>query len=145
MNGGEPRAWRVFFAVVGVLGLVGTGVLVYLGVHPGASFMGGSTFPPVQQSPQVQPLAEPSSSPEIGSGATFSRILSDGAAPENSAHLTVSVPEGTVHVITGGPLCVESVCLPGGEERGSVLILLPRGRPYEIGSLIPNQNWRASS
>lgn len=71
------------------------------------------------------------------------RFLSEIGIP-NGTSLTVTVDVGTIHVITSGPVCVDDMCLSGGERRGSVVILLPRAVPYTLTNLVPTQNWHGA-
>lgn len=61
--------------------------------------------------------------------------------PEGS-EMSILVEAGTVQALTSGPICALGKCLPGGQTRGSVVILLPRDVPYHITGLVPRKNWR---
>jgi hypothetical protein len=45
--------------------------------------------------------------------------------------MTISVDAGEIRAVTAGKICVAGVCLPGGTDRGSVVILLS-STTYEI-------------
>lgn len=62
----------------------------------------------------------------------------------NGAEMSILVEAGTMHVLTSGPLCVDGTCLPGGERRGSVAVLLPGEASYRITGLVPSQNWHGA-
>ena len=58
----------------------------------------------------------------------------------------VTVLPGTIGVITSGPICIEDECLPGGINRGSVTILMPKmGEPMTYAvEVLPYSNWYGS-
>lgn len=61
----------------------------------------------------------------------------------NETFMTVTVPNGEIHAMTAGPICVADVCLEGGEDRGSVVIFLPEAS-YEVSGLNPTYNWHGA-
>jgi hypothetical protein len=71
------------------------------------------------------------------------RFLSETGIPPGTT-LTIEVDPETLHVVTAGPACLEGICVPGGEQRGSVIILLPRDEPYTLTNLVPTQNWHGA-
>lgn len=85
-------------------------------------------------------------SPENNRGEVRLRIsqlsfpfLSEAGIPKGPS-MTISVNSNELHAVTSGPICVERICLPGGSDRGSVVILLPQAQ-YEITGLTPYWNW----
>jgi hypothetical protein len=100
------------------------------------TLMPSSTAPPV--------LTDTVASSPTASGNRFpQRFLSEGNIPD-STMLKVDVGSGTIHCLTSGPVCFETTCLPGGENRGSVVILLPRGESYTLTHMVPTQNWHGA-
>ena len=98
-----------------------------------------TTLPP---RPVVQPPTPLPASPQIFSSE-------DRIPPSGVTTLAVRVNVGEVHAITSGPICVSEfgVCLPGGaygQQRGSVVILLPRDKPYSLTGLVSQNNWHGS-
>jgi hypothetical protein len=89
--------------------------------------------------PEVVVQPTPPSSENESSHTYPRRFLSDGSVP-NGPTMTVDVKSGEIHVIAGGPMCIMERCLPSGEDRGSVVILLPTAS-YDITGLVPTQNW----
>ncbi|KAA3654877.1 MAG: hypothetical protein DWQ04_33990 [Chloroflexi bacterium] len=55
----------------------------------------------------------------------------------------ITVNEGEIHAMTAGKICVLSVCLPGGTDRGSVVVFLPDAT-YEVTGLEPLYNWHGA-
>lgn len=63
--------------------------------------------------------------------------------------LTIPVANGELHTVTAGPICISGydACLPGGaygQNRGSVVVLLPRSEAYFLTGLVPLNNWHGS-
>ena len=71
------------------------------------------------------------------------RFLSDTGIP-NATSFVLQVEPGTIHTWTSGPVCVSDVCLPGGEQRGSVVIMLPKNDAYILTDLVPGHNWHGA-
>lgn len=69
-----------------------------------------------------------------------------GGIPYNDTTWSVDVAPDELEVFTAGPACIASVCLPGGTERGSVIILLPGSEVihYEVTGVIAGSNWHGS-
>jgi len=61
----------------------------------------------------------------------------------NETFMTITVPNGEIHAMTSGPICVADVCLEGGEDRGSVVLFLPEAS-YEVSGLNPTYNWHGA-
>lgn len=61
----------------------------------------------------------------------------------NETFMTITVPNGEIHAMTSGPICVADVCLKGGEDRGSVVVFLPEAS-YEVSGLNPTYNWHGA-
>jgi hypothetical protein len=99
--------------------------------------------PTLPSQTKIQPTSNtsPSSQPTIISFPK--RFLSETGIP-NDTMLKVNVEPDTIHVITSGPVCFENICLPGGENRGSVVILLPREEHYNLTHMVPTQNWHGA-
>lgn len=70
------------------------------------------------------------------------RYISEENLPDGT-FMSVTVPVGEIHAMTSGPICVAEVCLPGGEDRGSVVIFLP-GATYNVTGLVPKWNWHGA-
>ena len=97
------------------------------------------TLPP-QPMPTVRQAEPVQKSPTIPAPRLY---LSEGDMPQGST-LTLKIDPGSIHAVTSGPVCVENTCLPGGEDRGSVIVLLPRENPYVLTGLVPTQNWHGA-
>jgi hypothetical protein len=54
--------------------------------------------------------------------------------------MTIRVQNGEIHAMTAGAISVAGVSLPGGRDRGGVVILLPSAI-YSITDLHPTYNW----
>lgn len=61
----------------------------------------------------------------------------------NDTSMTITVNNGEIHAVTAGQICVMDVCLPGGVDRGSVVVLLPAAE-YELTGLVPMWNWHGA-
>ena len=57
--------------------------------------------------------------------------------------MKIRVGEGEIHAMTSGTICVASVCLPGGTDRGSVVVFLPSA-VYDVTGLNPTYNWHGA-
>jgi len=70
----------------------------------------------------------------------------EGGIPYNGTTWSVDVAPDEIEVFTSGPACIAGVCLPGGTERGSIIILLPGSEVvhYEVTGVIPGSNWHGS-
>ena len=62
--------------------------------------------------------------------------------PEGTS-MRIEVGEGEIHAMTAGTICVASVCLPGGTDRGSVVVFLPSA-VYDVTGLNPTWNWHGA-
>ncbi len=93
------------------------------------------TLTPTQY-PSSTATWHPSQTPMPGFSFYFGEIpvVADGT-------WDVAVDNGEIHVWTSGPVCVAGVCLPGGETRGSVVLMLPSEQPYLLTGLVPGANW----
>lgn len=76
----------------------------------------------------------------------FTPYESEGGIPFSGTVWNADVAPDEIEVLTAGPLTVAGVSLPGGEKRGSVLILLPDTKvvSYEVTGLVAGANWHAS-
>jgi hypothetical protein len=54
--------------------------------------------------------------------------------------MTITVQNGEIHAMTAGSISVAGINLPGGRDRGGVVILLPSAT-YNITELNPTYNW----
>lgn len=57
--------------------------------------------------------------------------------------MEITVNSGEIHAVTAGTIRVAGVSLPGGQDRGSVVILLPPAT-YHITELTPTWNWHGA-
>lgn len=96
--------------------------------------------PPTQIPPQSPPTVSPTSEPIL---LPVQNISSLENIPEGSTY-SITAETGTLHIVTAGPICVEGVCLPGGEDRGSVIVFLPRQNPYQLSNLVPRHIWHGA-
>ena len=97
------------------------------------SLLKNQSFPPLPTSQSESSNPDPVINKPI-------RYYSESDIP-GSTSMEFTVPEGDMFIITAGPVCVYDYCFPGGESRGSILILFPSDMPYLIYSLIPFENW----
>lgn len=69
-----------------------------------------------------------------------------GGIPYSGTTWAVDVAPDEIEVLTAGPACIAGVCLPGGTERGSLIILLPGAEVihYEVTGLIAGSNWHGA-
>ncbi len=71
---------------------------------------------------------------------------SEGGIPFNGDAINVDVAPDELEVVTAGPVEVNGITLPGGYDRGSVVIFLPGAEVvhYTASGVIPGSNWHAS-
>jgi hypothetical protein len=69
-------------------------------------------------------------------------FLSQSDVPSGSA-IDIRPDAGTIHVLTSGPITVLGIRLPGGSDRGSVVVFLP-GTTYHVTGLVPTKNWHGA-
>lgn len=71
---------------------------------------------------------------------------SEGGIPYSGTSWVTDVAPDEIEVFTAGPACIAGVCLPGGSERGSVIVLLPGSEVvrYEVTDVIAGSNWHGS-
>lgn len=79
---------------------------------------------------------------------------SEGGIPFNGTVAEFDVAPDEIEVLTAGPARIAGVDLPGGETRGSIILMLPdqdsdsqhtpRVIRYRVDNLIPGSNWHGS-
>jgi hypothetical protein len=69
-------------------------------------------------------------------------FFTEETIPEDT-FMTITVNDGEIHAMTSGTICVAAVCLPGGTDRGSVVVFLPKAT-YHVTGLIPRWNWHGA-
>lgn len=74
---------------------------------------------------------------------------SEGGLPTSETSWTFDVAPHEVEVLTAGPASIAGVNLPGGENRGSVILLLPdptgaKVVRYTVTNLLPGSNWHGA-
>lgn len=100
--------------------------------------------------PTVQVIPPPTNVPSTPLPASPMQFGSDDRIPgSGETTLTIPVANGELHTVTSGPICISGydVCLPGGaygQNRGSVVVLLPRNEAYFLTGLVPLNNWHGS-
>lgn len=86
--------------------------------------------------------------PELSiSTMSFVPYEPEGGIPYSGSTWNVDVAPDEIEVLTGGPACIAGVCLPGGTNRGFVIILLPDPDvvvSYTVTGLVAGSNWHAS-
>lgn len=144
-RGRKFPVWTVYVIVPILVALIGAGGYVI-----GAKDTGG-----VGQAPNgaggegtvgeagTPPTPTPAPVPATTEEAYLERYISEGGVPKTGTTMDVRVDEGTLHVMTSGPITVAGVRLPGGEGRGSVVIFLP-GDTYHVTGLVWRQNWHGA-
>jgi len=97
--------------------------------------------PELTTTPQVENLVMVISTP--GDWVPYE---SEGGVPYNGTTWSVDVAPDELEVFTAGPACIAGVCLPGGTERGSIIILLPGEQVvhYDVTGVIVGSNWHGS-
>jgi len=110
---------------------------------------------PEPEEPMVEPAVAPTFIPEPSATvmplsedkAAFVPYESEGGVPFSGDRLSIDVAPDEIEVVTAGPACIFGVCLPGGEKRGSVILMLGGNEEvvsYTITGLIAGANWHAS-
>lgn len=112
-----------------------------------------SVAPPVTVlvDPSVPPTATPmpptaTLPPETPTANEWVAFESEGGVPFNGSSINVDVAPDELEVITAGPVTVNGISLPGGYDRGSIVIFLPDTNVihYTADNVIPGSNWHAS-
>lgn len=95
-------------------------------------------------------IIKPDSSLEVESSFSSSeeivekpiRIYSEKDIPSTSNY-EIEVSPNNISAFTSGPVCLEGLCVTGGEKKGNILILLSSndGYIYSLSGLIPFENW----
>ncbi len=108
-----------------------------------------SNTSPSSGSPDVSPtspvetaLPSPTPEPVVIEVTAPQRFFDEDHIPDGSS-MTITVNGGEVHAMTSGTICVADVCLPGGTDRGSVVIFLPTAT-YKVTELTPTWNWHGA-
>ncbi len=96
--------------------------------------------------PTVQNVENPPTAQAVAPVEQFTLYESEGGIPFSGSVWNADVAPDEIEVLTGGPMAIGGVSLPGGENRGSVIILLPGTKvvPYEVKNLLAGANWHAS-
>ena len=71
-------------------------------------------------------------------------VQSEVRIPATGTSLALRVSPGQVHIVTCGPIRVFDFALPGGADRGSLVLLLPDETDtvdYLLEDLVPTHNW----
>lgn len=74
---------------------------------------------------------------------------SEGGIPYEGSVFNTDVAPDEMEVLTGGPADMFGVHLPGGEDRGTIIIMLPDSEGkvvvrYTVNGLLPGSNWHGS-
>lgn len=113
---------------------------IAVGLSEATSTPDVSEIPPISTQPEDERIAAPSCwQGEISTYPGY--IDGESHVPKDSTTIQGYVPTGQIHAITGGTARVKDISLPGGVDRGSVIILLPEWS-YTVEGLNPNYNWR---
>lgn len=139
-----PLALLVMFILGLVVAKLGaSGPSVYYYVVPVSQ---GATSAPVRNEPS--PTATAGQTTVSQTTAEEWKTYDDaGGIPYNGTTWNVDVAPDELEVFTGGPMCIFGHCLPGGKDRGSVIVFLPaadRVVRYEVTRVLPGSNWHGS-
>lgn len=101
---------------------------------------------------QAQPTAMPVVTMAVSAeevAATLPLYENEGGIPYEGTSWSVDVAPDEVEVLTGGPAEIAGVKLPGGVDRGSIIILLPDegGKVvvrYTVTGLLAGSNWHGA-
>lgn len=105
--------------------------------------------PAVNDTPIPQPtptLSEPTQ-PAAPTSSEWIPYESEGGIPYSGTTWATDVAPDEIEVLTAGPACIAGVCLPGGVERGTIIIMLPASDVvvhYTVTGLIAGSNWHGS-
>lgn len=95
---------------------------------------------PTSQQSQTETLLSSVTSEPVVVEVTYPQLVSTRTGIPNDTFMDVTVNDGEIHAMTSGTICVADVCLPGGTDRGSVVIFLPNAT-YKVTGLNPKWNW----
>lgn len=86
----------------------------------------------------VPPTADSNAAPEL--------YENEGGIPFNGTSISLDVSPKEVEVVTGGPMTINGRALPGGTDRGSVVIFLPGSSvtSYKATEVVSGSNWHGS-
>jgi len=99
------------------------------------------------------PTPEPSPTPTAAETVPTEKVAlpapyeSEGGVPYNGTSISFDVAPREIEVYTCGPAKVAGVVLPGGGNRGSVIIMLPDSKQtvsYAIQEVITGAGWHGS-
>lgn len=94
----------------------------------------------------VQPAGTATGQP-ISQATQWPLYENEGGIPYDGSTFNVDVAPDEIEVLTAGPAVIAGIELPGGVDRGSIIILLPdrdKVVSYKISGLIPGANWHGS-
>lgn len=100
--------------------------------------------PDVKPTPPAATAQPPVAAPAAVTG--WNPYDSAGGIPYNGTSWNVDVAPDELEVFTAGPASIAGINLPGGIERGSIIILLPGTEVihYEVTGVIAGSNWHGS-
>lgn len=104
-----------------------------------------STSTATLRPPMPTPVPVPFTvTPEPAAG--LSLYESEGGIPYEGANWAADVAPDEIEVLTGGPAKIAGISLPGGVDRGSVILLLPGDEviSYTVTELVTGANWHGS-
>lgn len=81
------------------------------------------------------------------SGSGFVPYEQEGGIPWSGAAWSADVAPDEIEVLTAGPANIAGVSLPGGVDRGSVIVFLPDPKKvvqYTVTGLVTGANWHGS-
>jgi len=101
--------------------------------------------PEVESTP-IQQVVQPAQPAVPVIVSEWTPYESEGGVPFNGTTWSADVAPDELEVLTSGPACIAGVCLSGGTERGSVIILLPGSEVihYDVTGVIAGSNWHGS-
>ena len=136
----------------GILSAIGALVVcVFLGMFlvPLALTLPAPRLPALAPAPKPLvpgPVGQDTSAPIVVSAVYLVPYESEGGIPYSGTSWTADVAPGEVEVLTSGPAEIAGVKLPGGENRGSVIVLLPSSKAisYTVTGLVTGANWHGA-
>jgi len=93
------------------------------------------------------PSATPAAVAQAPSSGDLPLYESEGGIPYNGTDWNLDVAPDEIEVLTSGPATVAGVKLPGGTNRGSVIVFLPASSEvvrYTATGLLPGSNWHGA-
>lgn len=151
----QQNRTTLYIAIAAIVVALGVAALAYVGLtqgwyrgpegEVGAQGPAGPTTEVVQAATAIPAQVVVDIQKDVNSGS-WEPYDSAGGIPYNGTAWNVDVAPDELEIFTAGPACIAGVCLPGGETRGSIIILLPGAQVihYEVTGVIAGSNWHGS-